>query len=66
MRIRDVDAYQQISEYIRKNPVARHLVSEANEFPHSSAHTGFELDPPPQGLKPMRYIAADGMARAMP
>jgi putative transposase len=53
VRILDAEAYQHVAEYIRNNPVARHLVGEAAEFPHSSAHPGFELDAPPQGLKPI-------------
>jgi putative transposase len=52
VRVSDCEAFERIREYIRKNPVRRHLVLEAVEFPHSSAHQGFELDPPPQGLKP--------------
>jgi hypothetical protein len=46
----DVEAFQGIKEYIRNNPVRRRLVSEAADFPHSSAHVGFELDAAPQGL----------------
>jgi REP-associated tyrosine transposase len=49
VRILDLDAYERIGAYIQNNPVARRLVSKAAEFPHSSAHAGFELDPPPQG-----------------
>ncbi len=66
VRVMDCEAFSRISEYIRNNPVRRHLVLEAAEFPHSSAHPGFELDPPPQGLKPIDICVADGMAKAMP
>jgi putative transposase len=52
VRVLDQSAYEGIREYIRNNPVARNLVSEAEKFPYSSAHAGFELDPMPQGLKP--------------
>ena len=52
VRVRDWQAFDEIRKYIWNNPVARHLVREAAEFPHSSAHLGFELDPAPQGLKP--------------
>jgi putative transposase len=52
VRVLDKAAYEGIREYIRNNPVARSLVSEAAQFPYSSAHAGFELDPMPQGLKP--------------
>ena len=46
-------------------PVAGPLVSEAAAFPYSSAHPGFEIDPPPQGLKPALGGIANGMAKAM-
>ena len=52
VRILDAEAFLRTTDYIRNNPVARHLVDEAAQFPYSSAHPGFELDPPPQGLKP--------------
>jgi putative transposase len=65
-RVRDCEMFKRISEYIRNNPVRRHLVLDAATFPHSSAHPGFELDPPPQGLKPVEIRVADGMAEAMP
>jgi putative transposase len=52
VRINDGDTFMQTAEYIRNNPVARHLAEEAERYPYSSAHSGFELDPPPQGLKP--------------
>jgi putative transposase len=66
VRIRDGEAYRDVAEYIRNNPVAKHLVSEASQFPFSSAHVGFELDPVPQGLKPVEFCNAAGMAKAMP
>jgi len=52
VRILDADAFLRTREYIRNNPVVRHLTSEAAEYPYSSAYPEFELDPPPQGLKP--------------
>jgi len=52
LRILDAKAFQRTSGYIRNNPVARHLIAEAEQFPYSSAYPGFELDPVPQGLKP--------------
>jgi putative transposase len=66
VRLLDCEAYRQVGDYIRNNPVARHLVSEAGEFRYSSAHSGFQLDPAPQGLKPVLRSVADGMAEAMP
>ncbi len=66
VRVLDANAYDEITKYIRHNPVTRHLVSNASDFPYSSAYTGFELDLPPQGLKPVPFLAEDGMAKAMP
>ncbi len=59
VRILDAEAYRGVAEYIRGNPVAKHLVSNAVEFRHSSAHAGFELDAAPQGLKPVEFRAAE-------
>ena len=50
MRILDREAYCRAADYIRNNPVRRHLVIDAAKFPYSSAYPGFELDPPPLGL----------------
>jgi putative transposase len=66
VRIFDPEAYARVGHYIRNNPVARGLVSEAAQFRYSSAHAGFDLDPAPLGLKPARYGEAGGMAKAMP
>ena len=52
IRVLDEGAYANQRRYIHNNPVERHLVERAEEYPYSSAHAGFELDPPPQGLKP--------------
>jgi putative transposase len=66
IRILEAEAFQRVREYIRNNPVVRHLVSDAADFPYSSAHTGFEVDPAPQGLKPDSSFSFNGMAKAMP
>jgi putative transposase len=66
VRVLDAEAYGQVAEYIRNNPVARHLVSEEADFPYSSAHVGFDVDPAPQGLKPLTNRVSRGMAEAMP
>jgi len=58
-RIPDADALLRAGEYIRNNPVAWGLVDEAAQFPYSSAHPGFELDPAPQGLKPVSQISSE-------
>ena len=65
-RIRDADDYTQHIRYIHENPVRRHLSERASEYPFSSAHSGFELDAVPQGLKPQSVEASDGAAEAAP
>jgi putative transposase len=51
-RIRDANDYALHVSYIHQNPVKGRLCARAEEFPYSSAHSGLELDPAPQGLKP--------------
>jgi putative transposase len=63
VRIYDVKAFKQVGGYIRNNPMARHRVREAAEFPYSSAYPGFQLGPPPQGLKAVDFFADYGIAR---
>ena len=59
VRILDVAAFRHSAEYIRNNPVARHLEVEAAQYPYSSAGSGFELDPAPQGLKPVCQLTSE-------
>ena len=66
VRIYDANAFEQVAGYIRNNPVVRHLVQEASKFPYSSAYPGFQLDPAPQGLKPVSLLTTYGIAKAMP
>jgi putative transposase len=51
-RIRDANDYARHVEYIRQNPVEGRIASRAEDYPYSSAHSGYDLDPRPQGLKP--------------
>ncbi len=51
-RIRDMNDYIRHVEYTRLNPVRARLATTMEEYPYSSAQSGFELDPCPQGLKP--------------
>jgi len=51
-RIRDANDYARHVEYTRLNPVRARIAVTMEEYPHSSAHPGFALDPCPQGLKP--------------
>jgi putative transposase len=61
-RIRDFADYVHHIEYVRKNPVRKRLCDRAEQFAYSSAHSSFELDPVPQGLKP-RTLGEVGTAR---
>lgn len=51
-RIRDAADYARHRAYIQQNPVRAHLVSSPELYPYCSAHPGYPLDAPPQGLKP--------------
>jgi len=66
VRVLDVEAFASIRRYIHNNPVARHLVVNAVEFPYSSAYPGYELDASPQALKRVGGAPAFGIAKAMP
>ena len=58
-RIRDADDYARHVEYIRQNPVKRHLVENPQEYPYSSASAALEVDPAPPGLK-ARFLRTSG------
>ena len=45
--IRDQDDWKTKVEYIRDNPVRARLVERAEDWPFSSARSGFGLDPIP-------------------
>jgi len=51
-RIRDANDWAVHASYIHNNPVKERFCERPEEFPYSSAHAGFELDPAPRGLKP--------------
>jgi hypothetical protein len=57
VRIFDAGMYARMQEYIHYNPVKRHLVPAPAQYPYSSAYRTFELDPPPQALKPVKIVA---------
>ena len=59
VRILDSPAYAEVQEYVRNNPVKRRLVETAEQYPFSSAHSGFEVDPPPQGLNPVDFLSVE-------
>ena len=52
-RIRDASDYRVHKIYVQQNPVRRHLCERAEDYPFSSARPGIDLDPVPQGLKPI-------------
>jgi putative transposase len=66
IRVRQREAFLEMREYIQANPVKRFLVTNAADYPYSSAHPEFDLDPPPQRLKALPEAAAFGIAKAMP
>jgi putative transposase len=65
-RIRDAADYLRHVSYIRENPVRKHLCERADEFPYSSARAGLDLDPVPQGLKPVELKKPSGAPEAAP
>jgi putative transposase len=66
VRILDAEAFDRVRKYVRNNPVARQLIGKATEFPYSSVQPGYQLDPAPQGLKPISSAGSYGIAKAMP
>ncbi|MBI4167023.1 MAG: transposase [Acidobacteria bacterium] len=48
--VKDFRDFQSHVMYIRVNPVKRKLAPREEEYSYSSAHAGFELDPPPACL----------------
>jgi putative transposase len=65
-RIRDAGDYRQHVSYIRENPVRKRLCEMAEEYPYSSVRAECELDPVPQGLKPIYEEGSGGTAEAAP
>jgi putative transposase len=48
-RVRDLEDYEHLREYIRLNPVQARLAATPEEYPYSSAAGVIRLDPVPQG-----------------
>ena len=65
-RVRDASDYHLHVIYIRQNPVRKHLCERSEDYPYSSAHGGFELDPAPQGLKPVPVSDVYGAPEGAP
>ncbi|MFQ5695269.1 MAG: transposase [Terriglobia bacterium] len=54
-RVRDENDYLHHRDYIRLNPVRAHLAAAPEDYRYGSAHRSFQLDAPPQGLKPSTW-----------
>jgi putative transposase len=65
-RIRDADDYEIHVQYVRLNPVKKHLCEIPSTYPYSSAYPGWKLDPVPQWLKPPEKFGPTGTAEAVP
>ena len=65
-RIRDAADYAHHIHYIQWNPVRKGICASPAEYLYSSAHAGFELDPPPQGLKPAHFFDVNGAPEGAP
>jgi hypothetical protein len=60
------DSFLRLRDYIQANPGKRFLVATPEQYPYSSAFPKFELDAPPQRLKPFLDQSFGGIAEAMP
>ena len=56
-RVWNSRGFAQMRDYVHNNPVKGGLVMEPRDYPYSSANGKFELDSPPQGLKPVSKFA---------
>jgi putative transposase len=65
-RIRDTNDYVLHLSYVHQNPVKDRFCERPEEFPYSSVHPGFELDPVPQGLKPDSIETATARLEGVP
>lgn len=65
-RVLDFTDFVNRQNYIRQNPVLRRLALRPDLYPYSSAHPAFEVDPPPQRLKPLNNRTQIGTAEAAP
>ena len=65
-RIRDAQDYENHVGYIFRNPVGRHLVERAEEYPYCSAFPSSLKDDIPQWLKPLELDQPFGAAEAAP
>ena len=66
IRTLDSKAFSRQREYIRNNPVVRHLAERREEYLYSSANSRYELDEEPQRLKPLEFAASFGTPEGVP
>lgn len=64
-RVWNPSQYEKSREYIHDNPVKRRLADQPQLYPYSCACNRFELDPPPQGLKPIALGSMNDTAEAI-
>jgi putative transposase len=57
-RVRDAADYDTHIRHIEQNPVRKRRVAEASEYHWSSVAGVYQMDAPPQGLKPKGRVAA--------
>jgi hypothetical protein len=62
----DANSFANHVEYNHSNPVTRHLVVQAEHYRYSSVYQGFELDSPPQRLKPVQLEQLCGTPEGVP
>ena len=65
-RIRDAADYLAHKEYIDRNPVKATLSDRIGGYRYCSASGASDLDPCPQGLKPVASLDGGGTAEAVP
>ena len=65
-RIRDTNDYVLHLSYVHQNPLKDRFCDRPEEFPYSSVHPGFELDPVPEGLKPDSIETATARLEGVP
>jgi putative transposase len=65
-RVRDAVDYANHLRYVEQNPIRKRLVADPSEYRWSSARGQYEMDEPPQGLKPQERQPRFGTAEAVP
>jgi len=66
IRTLDTAAFARQRDYIRENPVRRRLVNSACAYAYSSANPSYQLDAPPQRLKPPASALLVGTPEGVP